>query len=723
MDRLGKKDFSVEELHKTSVVTSASRNEKDLENLPFTAYVISKEMIAQRGYQTLVDIIKDLPGTRVSQPGSAIHGETFSMRGLFGNYYSKILIDNVPIQPSATNGMPIAAQFPIQSIERIEVIYGPASDVYGADAMAGVINIITKNSDKIKWGNAKLYMGNPNVSGINFTFGGKFGKANRVFNYTIFGGHRQVRDKNIVKGYEDVYNPQNYAAIGDSSYVSNPNYKGTLTSPDFNGLPSSSTHAGLRISNKRLTLGFDAMSRTEQSAIGLNPLYSTYSNPNHQMGERIYRGFAIYDTKIKNWNSRTYASWLSYRMNRGSSYGTVENPVNIEGTFYSYAASDDLYFEETVNYSWLNGLAFQAGVTFQYSGNFPNYNYFTEPFNTDNYSPWAQEIKDSPFLEALNIKPYNFSNTSLMAQLYYDKNKWEGMFGIRFDYNSKYGQAINPRIGMSYKITDKHIVRGSASSAFRPPSSYLIYNSVKATVVGANIVVLPSPQFNLKPETLVSFEIGWKWLLSKNSLIDVAAYAHGTSSHIVKTLTIDTTNLEVFYGYQNSINSASGLSGLQIQYSIYDLGVRNWYSDFSVNISKGYEDLPFDRGRIDDYREMPNWIGKWLIGFYPFSGFNMGLRNQITSSWLSSTLVNSELAENYRVDGYYTLDVILNYLVSDNIRIFANIYNVNNSKYGGISAVNDVGFNRANNQGVVTESLYLNPQYGTRFTLGVDISF
>jgi hypothetical protein len=54
--------------------------------------------------------------------------------------------------------------------------------------------------------------------------------------------------------------------------------------------------------------------------------------------------------------------------------------------------------------------------------------------------------------------------------------------------------------------------------------------------------------------------------------------------------------------------------------------------------------------------------------------------------------------------------------------LLANFFNVNDAKYGGISAVNDVGFLRGNGSEPFTESLYLNPQYGARFTLGVDIS-
>ena len=69
-------------------------------DLPFSTYVITAEEIRDNGYETLVDALKMAPGIRVSQPGSAIEGETFLMRGLLGNTYAKILIDDVPIKPS-----------------------------------------------------------------------------------------------------------------------------------------------------------------------------------------------------------------------------------------------------------------------------------------------------------------------------------------------------------------------------------------------------------------------------------------------------------------------------------------------------------------------------------------------------------------------------------------------------------------------------------------------
>ncbi|MCT4623586.1 MAG: TonB-dependent receptor [Schleiferiaceae bacterium] len=719
MDRLGKKDFVRPKIENASTVTSASRNAKNLEDLPFTAYVITKEMIASRGYQTLVDVLKDIPGTRVSQPGSAEHGETFSMRGLFGNYYAKILLDNVPIQPSATNGMPIEAQFPIQSIERIEVIMGPASDVYGADAMAGVINIVTQKEERIKWGNASLIMGSPYLTGVKFTLGGKVGKGNRVYRYTMFGGFQQMRNKNIVAGHNEVYNPLTYSN-GDSSFIASPFYRGSFTLPDFNGLPSASLNAGLRFSGKHLTIGFDAMQRSEQSAIGLNPLTVTYHNPNHKTGERIFRGFMVYNTNIGEWNSRSYASWLSYRMDRGNSYSTVQNPLNAQGVFYMYSASDDLYLEQTMNYQWASGLSFQASGTFQYSGNFPIYKYLLSPFDPGNYRPWSSEIRNSPFLDSLGFAPFNFSNVGLMGQLYYEKGRWEAMFGLRFDYHSKFYGAINPRIGFSFKASPKSIIRFSSSTGFRPPSSYLIYSSYRSVVIDGDTVGIPSPQFDLDPEDFVSIDIGFKQLISKKSSFDVVAFYHETLNSIVKTL--NNQGDELFYGYQNSPNSRRGLFGVQVQYVVKDIGLKKLFSDFSVSYSKGFEELPFNQGTLSDYREMPNWIGKWLIGFYPMKDLSLSLRNQFSSSWLSSSVVTSDVNFEYQVASFYTMDILINYSATNSINLFCNIFNVTDSKYGGISAVNDLGI--ATRTGAIfTESLYYNPQYGTKFTVGANINF
>jgi len=124
-------------------VAVASRSERSIKDLPSTVHIITREEILNNHYASLVDALKDIPEVKVSQPGTGTHGEKYLMRGLWGNNYAKILVNGIPIRPSAVDGMPIGEQINMRNVERIEVVFGPASALYGADALAGIINIVT----------------------------------------------------------------------------------------------------------------------------------------------------------------------------------------------------------------------------------------------------------------------------------------------------------------------------------------------------------------------------------------------------------------------------------------------------------------------------------------------------------------------------------------------------------------------------------------------------
>ena len=163
------KDLSDDIFSEDFKLISASRSQKVVGELPLTTYIITKEEIHENGYITLVDALKTVPGIRVSQPGSAIEGETFMMRGLIGNQNTKILINDVPIKPAFLLGMPIGAQLPIRQAERIEIIFGPAAALYGTDASAGVINIILRESERPVFVSADLSFGIEGYKGINLS--------------------------------------------------------------------------------------------------------------------------------------------------------------------------------------------------------------------------------------------------------------------------------------------------------------------------------------------------------------------------------------------------------------------------------------------------------------------------------------------------------------------------------------------------------------------------
>lgn len=137
-----------------TVVVSAAGYEQKITEAPSSISVISPEELKTRPYTTLIDAVRELEGVDVGETSDKTGQRTISMRGM-GSDYTLILVDGKrqnnhgDIYPNSFGGNQFGHMPPLDAIERIEVIRGPASTLYGADAMGGVINVITKKvSDK-----------------------------------------------------------------------------------------------------------------------------------------------------------------------------------------------------------------------------------------------------------------------------------------------------------------------------------------------------------------------------------------------------------------------------------------------------------------------------------------------------------------------------------------------------------------------------------------------
>ncbi|MCG7541549.1 ligand-gated channel protein [Pseudoalteromonas sp. OF7H-1] len=130
------------------IVVSASGFEQLLKNAPASVSVINQEALQQRFYRDLTDAMTDVPGVVVTGGGDR---EDISLRGM-GSQYTLILVDGQRQSSRETRpnsdgpGVEGAWTPPVAAIERIEVVRGPMSSLYGSDAIGGVINIITKKT-------------------------------------------------------------------------------------------------------------------------------------------------------------------------------------------------------------------------------------------------------------------------------------------------------------------------------------------------------------------------------------------------------------------------------------------------------------------------------------------------------------------------------------------------------------------------------------------------
>ena len=136
------------------VVVTASRVEEPLKYSPDSVTIITGEEIQKKGKQTVIDVLRDVPGISIAQYGSPGGGSSIYMRGT-NNAHTLIMIDGVRVgDPMSTDGKMSIADLSTDNIERIEIVRGAQSVLYGSDAIGGVINIITKKGK----GKPKFYL-------------------------------------------------------------------------------------------------------------------------------------------------------------------------------------------------------------------------------------------------------------------------------------------------------------------------------------------------------------------------------------------------------------------------------------------------------------------------------------------------------------------------------------------------------------------------------------
>lgn len=154
------------------VVVTATRTESRVSEVLADVTVIDREEIERSAGGTVVDLLTRQPGVQVTTMGGAGTGASLYLRGAKPDQ-TKILIDGLPINSIDGSGSPLRF-IPLANVERIEILRGPASTLYGADAVGGVIQIFTrKGSPGLKfdgfagYGSQSTFQSSAGVSGGN----------------------------------------------------------------------------------------------------------------------------------------------------------------------------------------------------------------------------------------------------------------------------------------------------------------------------------------------------------------------------------------------------------------------------------------------------------------------------------------------------------------------------------------------------------------------------
>jgi outer membrane receptor protein involved in Fe transport len=131
-------------------VASVSKTSESLREAPATVLVVTADEIQRRGYLDLEQLLHDLPGFDVTRANGSSYA-WIEQRGYVSTDNDRLilLIDGVEQGDLTTNTVSVSRQYPLSNIDHVEIVYGPASTMYGANAYTGVISIITKQAETL----------------------------------------------------------------------------------------------------------------------------------------------------------------------------------------------------------------------------------------------------------------------------------------------------------------------------------------------------------------------------------------------------------------------------------------------------------------------------------------------------------------------------------------------------------------------------------------------
>jgi iron complex outermembrane receptor protein len=488
-------DMSLEELGQIRVTTLASGTATPLDKAAAVATVITEEDILAMGARDIEEVLETVPGMHISKH-PIDYTPKFNIRGITSIYTAEtlILINGIPIS-SLYIGAPslVWAGMPIKSVKKIEVIRGPGSALYGADAFAGVINITTKSAEDMPKGEAGFSSGSFNTKNAWISYGNRENAIDLAFTleYSETDGFKELVKADAQTFFDGL--------AGTSASLA----------PGTTNTGKQMIDARLELSQQNWTmhLGYQGRDKVE-SAVGIA---EALSPSGYFTSDRINTDFTYYfndlakDLKLKNTLSYYYNDQQVGKNNVLFPQGAFGFTTDIVGNpeFKEQQARYNLDIE----YIGFENHILRAGAGYFWGDIFE----VTEQKNYFNTNPPSQRpggIEEVAGTSEVFLPEKDRTSTSLYIQdewLFTDN--WALTTGIRYDNYSDFGDTINPRAALVWATTDSITTKLLYGRAFRAPSFVELF-AINNPIVAGN------PK--LSPEKIDTYELAISQQISTN---------------------------------------------------------------------------------------------------------------------------------------------------------------------------------------------------------------
>lgn len=465
------------------VIITANKYEQNISELPVSAEVIPLERIVRKNFTNLEDAMRYVPGVNMTSWQISIRGSSGYSRGAG----TRVLLafDGIPFYTGDT-GEIIWGSLPITQIERVEVIKGASSSLYGSAAIGGVVNVITKSISEQPITYVKSAIGlwdKPHYSEW------RWADNLRLFNNLALAHSRKIGELGIAAAF---------SRTEDMSYKQSGfyhRYVGFLKAEyDF----SEDASAVLFLNTLNQRSGNFLYWKDSRNAL---------IPPEQDQGQTV----------------------LTNRQMVGLLFKQIVNDkffLNFRGSYYRSDWKDQT---ESAN----------SALSDLFRGELQSNNLLTENLFL------ISGIESSFSNVSSNIfgKPSSFSIGIYSQAEYRFEFPLISTVGLRYDFTSinksKSYSSVSPKLGLNYKINDKLILRSSAAFGFRAPTLAETFTSTTAS----GITIKPNP--NLKPENNFTFEFGVNHKFNAQIVLDAAAFQNEFYDFIEPG--VDRTDGQIFF--------------------------------------------------------------------------------------------------------------------------------------------------------------------------------
>ena len=619
-------DYSIEELMNLKVVSgSASVSGQKLIEAPSTMLIITAEQIEERGYEELGDALRDLPGIDFIHLNGFAPTFTY-FRGLYGaeNLRALLMVDGIPENNIAGTSDMGGPAYSLHNVERIEILWGPSSAVYGANAFGGMINIITKKGEKINGLKIQRGQGSLNTSFEKAAFGMEKGKFDITFSGSIFrtdGPKFTNRSPNYSGSYVD--NAYSFSsAIGYTS-------------------GKCKAQIGYRIFDT--PMGWGEILNSPTQFLKIQP------QGNENVGTVGILSENIIGEKPSRYEpfSRTGYIQNTYTYNhKWSVFSLAEfRETGISEKSYAYITVDgkNMYRLPTARYCNRWG----GKISSTYTINEMHRISFGAEFYQDNLEQGSRKVNlDTTHYTIYGQFEVQGLHTTFKPRTYVIWNnfgsflqyelhtKWfretHITIGTRFDINSVYGNPLSPRIAVVNKPTEKVTLKLLYGTAYRAPTITEIeqFNSNLGTTNSL-------ANSDLQPEKVNTYEINIIYNPVKQLLFQLNAFRNELNDIIIST-SLQTGNFT-----QNQNLGKAHINGIEAKVDVSISKMIAGFANFTFqngqqtahrfaksdttfivpNIAnvKGNIGLTLRIGKLFNICVIENWVGKRnVLGSNPY---------------------------------------------------------------------------------------------------------